>query len=764
MPLPSLPQVLNWQILLPGSVLMRGFAFQVDRLVAKIEDHQLLHELSLEDDVEEELPRQLDLSVGSSDSSMSGVAPLPPDSAQDSAVQESGAARLPPDNLEDDVIQDIPVPSACSMPVHSSAPPTSGVSHAKAVVSTAVWKSFPVLHSDTSCSPSSSLLGSFVMEQEEPTSVGVEPDSQTVESMAPQGISTSPTASQLVFTEAVIHSSSAAATSPMHQSSVQELPRTPQHVPPSLLWEAASSDVLGAAGWSEDPASTIQESVADNPSVPLLDLTSAILGALSAQEGSNNAPVDGVTVSGEAGCPSSSILSKDPDLRRESTDKDSMADYSSDHEEANKCTHPVSPLAHVDTPGHPVSSSSSVPDHPVLSSLSVHDQQIHISTSPASSSVDHLWSSPHGSPRHSSSPKQPVDLPDVMGKLAPMDQLLFGSGRLSPELPNPPVSATNQKLPLPGGSHSPDHTELSGDSSKQLHAEEEVKQEVESTESDLGPSSALDVTLESGDSVPIDWAVVEQLCAWAAKQASLWEDCLSHMTVNEHPHCEYPHVYRVRVDMVYYIKTEIPGQMSCYDELHERLLRNDVTTSVIKQTNPFVVCHVVAHLLCNDYSIPVDLLPSLECFLHSHCHDITTRKDELWEFIGRMDQKLHQISLQEAATPTKAVVVGCIVPSQQDSNSSYQSQEAVQLDSPKTAYKEVKQMLPPGRSSWQTSFISPLLNVQLQIARTIHGGIWTSVHHLSGPLDHFVRTDYAFPSCSRGVSSLGRKLCRSQLV
>ncbi len=65
---------------------MRGFAFQVDRLVAEIEDHQLLHELSLEDDVEEELPCRLDLSAGSSDSSMSGVAPLPLDSAQDSAV------------------------------------------------------------------------------------------------------------------------------------------------------------------------------------------------------------------------------------------------------------------------------------------------------------------------------------------------------------------------------------------------------------------------------------------------------------------------------------------------------------------------------------------------------------------------------------------------------------------------------------------------------------------------------------------------------
>ncbi len=122
------PLVLNWQILLPGRFLMRGFAFQVDRLAAQIEDYQLLRELSLEDEVDENLTRQLDLSADSSDSLMSGVAPLPLDSAQESAVQESGVAPLPLDNLQDETIQDIPVPSACSMPVRTSAPPTSGIS------------------------------------------------------------------------------------------------------------------------------------------------------------------------------------------------------------------------------------------------------------------------------------------------------------------------------------------------------------------------------------------------------------------------------------------------------------------------------------------------------------------------------------------------------------------------------------------------------------------------------------------------------------
>ncbi len=59
------------------------------------------------------------------------------------------------------------------------------------------------------------------------------------------------------------------------------------------------------------------------------------------------------------------------------------------------------------------------------------------------------------------------------------------------------------------------------------------------------------------------------------------------MTVNEHPCCEYPHVYGVRADMMYYVKTEVLEQMGRYNELHEWLLQNDVTTLVVKQTNPF---------------------------------------------------------------------------------------------------------------------------------------------------------------------------------
>ncbi len=80
---------------------MRGFAFQVDRLVSLVEDYQLLHELSLEDDaIAEDLERELDLSKVLTDSPMSSVAPLPPDPVSTDPVVESGVAQLPPDELD----------------------------------------------------------------------------------------------------------------------------------------------------------------------------------------------------------------------------------------------------------------------------------------------------------------------------------------------------------------------------------------------------------------------------------------------------------------------------------------------------------------------------------------------------------------------------------------------------------------------------------------------------------------------------------------
>ncbi len=271
--------------------------------------------------------------------------------------------------------------------------------------------------------------------------------------------------------------------------------------------------MLGAAGRSEDPASAVQESMAGALLVPLLDLTSAVPRALSAQEGSNNTPVDGVMVSGEAGHSSSSIPSDNPDLRRDSTDEDSNAGCS-DQEEAEKSTHPVSPSAQADAPDHPLLPGSSIP---------------------ATSSVDHLQSSPCCS----SSSRQQADLLDFVGKLALVDQHPPGSGQLSPDLPNPTTATSQEPAPF-SSPRSPDRSEPPEDSSGQLCAKEAVEQELEGAESKLDLSSALDVTLEGGDLVPIDWAMVEQLRTQAAECLSLWEDCLSHMTVHEHPHCEYP--------------------------------------------------------------------------------------------------------------------------------------------------------------------------------------------------------------------------------
>ncbi len=216
---------------------MRGFAFQVDKLVAEIEDHQLLHKLSLEDNVDaEELPSELNLSAVSSGSSMSGVVPLPLDLASDDPVQESGMAQLPLDELDCGVIENIPVPTASSTPIHPSAPLAAASSHVRASLHAILSKSPGVL-SDSSYSSESE-----VMEEEQVTIVRaniqegpgvVGPNSQTVESVALQKTQT---ALSLVSTEAVIHPLPSDAVSPQSTStsSAMNLLQTPQHVPPTL--------------------------------------------------------------------------------------------------------------------------------------------------------------------------------------------------------------------------------------------------------------------------------------------------------------------------------------------------------------------------------------------------------------------------------------------------------------------------------------------------------------------------------------------------
>ena len=283
---------------------MCGFAFQVDRLVSEIEDHQLLHELSLEDDVDiEELPSGLDLSGVSSDSSISGEPPLPPDPVSDDPVLESGVAWLPPDELDCGALESVSCSHSQLYTNSSLGSPNlqcvPGPGSCECLRSEAVSRS-----SDTSCS------SEFSMDEEQPSSkevsIGdskepsmVEPVFQAVGSEVPPG---TPAASSSESAEAVMRSSSSDPVSPWSPfpSTIVDLPQTPQHVLPSFLPEAASSSVLGAAGRSEGPASTVQESVAKVLLCSSSVAVSTIPGVLSAPLGSNNAPVGGVTDSNEA--------------------------------------------------------------------------------------------------------------------------------------------------------------------------------------------------------------------------------------------------------------------------------------------------------------------------------------------------------------------------------------------------------------------------------------------------------------------------------
>ncbi len=169
---------------------MRGFAFQVDKLVSVVKDHQFLHELSFEDQAAvEELPSELDLSEASTVSLMSGVGPLPPDSVSPDPLVESGVVQVPPDELVSGEIDVAPVPAASLTPVHPSTP---SVSHSD----------LPDYVSDSSCSS---------MDEERSLNpegsgklVVMGPDSQTVESVAPPS---SPAASPVDFTAVAASSS-----------------------------------------------------------------------------------------------------------------------------------------------------------------------------------------------------------------------------------------------------------------------------------------------------------------------------------------------------------------------------------------------------------------------------------------------------------------------------------------------------------------------------------------------------------------------------
>ena len=172
---------------------MRGFAFQVDKLVSIVKDHQFLHELSLEVQAAvEELPSELDLSEASTVSLMSGVGPLPLDSVSPDPLIESGVAQVPPDELVHGEIDIAPVPAASSTPVCPSTPSVSSVSHSD----------LPDYVLDSSGSSMDEGLSLNPEGSGKPVVVG--PDSQTVESVAPRS---SPAASPVDFTAAAASSS-----------------------------------------------------------------------------------------------------------------------------------------------------------------------------------------------------------------------------------------------------------------------------------------------------------------------------------------------------------------------------------------------------------------------------------------------------------------------------------------------------------------------------------------------------------------------------
>ncbi len=233
----------------------------------------------------------------------------------------------------------------------------------------------------------------------------MEPDSQTVESEASQG---TPAASSTGSTKAVVHPPSGDAVLPWSPSTptVVNLPQTPQHILPSSLQEAASSDVLGAAGQSEGPASTVQESVAKASPCCLSAPVSTISGALSAPLGSNHAPVDGATDFNEAVHQPHPALTETLGLKRDSVTEDPEVGHSHDSENTDSCTHPTSPSIHAAAQA-PSPPGSSILDRTAAPGSSTQD--LRQSSSSPSPSVGQLHSSSRQSPVRSGSPGRPMD-------------------------------------------------------------------------------------------------------------------------------------------------------------------------------------------------------------------------------------------------------------------------------------------------------------------------------------------------------------------
>ncbi len=334
------------------------------------------------------------------------------------------------------------------------------------------------------------------------------------------------------------------------------------------------------------------------------------------------------------------------------------AGHSLDPENTDSSTHPVSPSIHVALQA-PVSSGLSALDLAAPPDLVAQDP--HPPNSLPHSPAEQLSDSLRQSPIHSGSSGWSVDHLQAAEKLALAGSHPSESGQLSPSSskPSTPVAPCGPPLQHSSdGAPSPDHAEPSLDSSLQLQSREGLSPAVQTVETSVD-STVLDVMLESGAQVPMNQAVYEQLRSEAAKKVVTWNNCLSRMTVNQHPDCEFPHISGVRCDMQYYTKTEIPEMKAQYDEFHDLLLCNDLTEEIVNEMDPFVVCHVVARLHKDEHSIPEELLPSLEASLSLHRDTISALRDEQIGSVKDMDLKLRQLSEEEAVSTIES---GNIVP------------------------------------------------------------------------------------------------------
>ncbi len=287
---------------------------------------------------------------------------------------------------------------------------------------------------------------------------------------------------------------------------------------------------------------------------------------------------------------------------------------------------------------------------------------------------------------------------------------------------------------------------------------------------DGADSSCLDVSLEGGARVPMDRSVIERLRDEAAKEVTIWDQCLSRMMVNEHPSCEFPHVSGIRNNMEFYRKTEVPERKALYDEFHDSLLHNDLMEDDVNMVDPFTVRYILARLLHAEYSLPEELLPVMEARLKEHRSQIINRRAEKIQSIEELNSRLEKLSEPEAVP---AVVEGSVVPSHQESDSSFQSEEPEQQDSSLLVIEGVKTEEPPEVKTEEHTPEPVKLEDQLLLPLADHSAPdcddypWVHPRFRASAFQafsHSVMEGPGFPSGFAGESSLVRKRSRSPSV